>query len=107
MCNLKILRLQWCPMLTSSLFVPAMARRLVLLEELKIFDCSKLKHIIAEEYEADENASNPSPTLRGSPIHTAVSHCAVAYNVGLVYWKASTALWAVDGVSLQDTKKNY
>ncbi|XP_058742959.1 uncharacterized protein LOC131615814 [Vicia villosa] len=67
MCNLKILRLQWCPLLTSSLFVPAIARRLVLLEELKIFDCSKLKHIIAEEYEEDESASNPSPTLKVFP----------------------------------------
>ncbi|KAJ1389582.1 P-loop containing nucleoside triphosphate hydrolase [Sesbania bispinosa] len=67
MCNLKILRLQWCPMLTSSLFTPAIARSLVLLEELKLFDCSKLKHIIAEEQEEDGNSSNPSPTLKVFP----------------------------------------
>ncbi|TKY51600.1 Disease resistance protein [Spatholobus suberectus] len=67
MCNLKILRLQWCPVLTSSLFTPAIARSLVLLEELKLFDCSKLKHIIDEEYKEDGNASNPSPTLKVFP----------------------------------------
>lgn len=65
MCNLKILRLQWCPMLTESLFIPSIARSLVLLEELKLFDCSKLKHIIADE--EDGNTNNPSPSLKVFP----------------------------------------
>lgn len=72
MCNLKILRLQWCPMLTSSLFIPAIARSLVLLEELKLFDCSKLRHIISEEYEEDGNATDPMqvfPNLRILHVH--------------------------------------
>ncbi|XP_029129663.1 disease resistance protein At4g27190 [Cajanus cajan] len=71
MCNLKILRLQWCPMLTSSLFTPAVARGLELLEELKLFDCSNLKHIIDEEYEEDGNASTLKvfPNLRILHVH--------------------------------------
>ncbi|KAK7391148.1 hypothetical protein VNO78_19556 [Psophocarpus tetragonolobus] len=62
--NLKILRLQCCPMLKSSLFIPAVARSLVLVEELKLFDCSELKHIIGEENEEDGNANNPSGTRK-------------------------------------------
>ena len=73
--NLKILRLQWCPMLTSSLFIPTIARSLVLLEELKLFDCSKLKHIIAEDDEEEGNGNNSShaskvfPNLRILHVH--------------------------------------
>ncbi|KAF7815789.1 putative disease resistance protein [Senna tora] len=48
MCNLKKLNLRGCPMLKSALFTPSIAQTLVLLEDLQISKCSKLKHIIEE-----------------------------------------------------------
>ncbi|KAF7815788.1 putative disease resistance protein [Senna tora] len=54
LCNLKKLVLFDCPMLKSALFTPSIAQTLVLLEELHISTCSKLKHII-EEHDEEGN----------------------------------------------------
>ncbi|KAK8467079.1 hypothetical protein PHAVU_008G245200 [Phaseolus vulgaris] len=60
LCNLKILSIYDCPMLTS-LFVPSVVQSLVLLEELKIIDCNGLRHII-EEVEEGNNVFSSTPS---------------------------------------------
>ncbi|KAF7814618.1 putative disease resistance protein [Senna tora] len=52
--KLKKLHLRRCRMLKSALFTPSIAQTLVLLEELHIYECSKLKHII-EEHDEEGN----------------------------------------------------
>ncbi|KAK7358839.1 hypothetical protein VNO77_00779 [Canavalia gladiata] len=53
LCNLKIMEVDDCPMLTS-LFQPSTARSLVLLEELTIRHCKELRNIITGEESKDE-----------------------------------------------------
>jgi len=60
LCNLKVLSIFGCPMLTS-LFVPSVVQSLVLLEELKIIDCNALRHII-EEVEGGNNVLTSTPS---------------------------------------------
>jgi len=48
LCNLKVLMISKCPMLTS-LFTPSVVQTLELLEVLKIYRCNSLRHIIEEE----------------------------------------------------------
>jgi len=52
LCNLKVLSIWKCPMLTS-LFVPSIVQSLVLLEVLKIHSCNTLRHIIEEVKEGN------------------------------------------------------
>ncbi|KAK7372244.1 hypothetical protein VNO80_05618 [Phaseolus coccineus] len=60
LCNLKVLSISDCPMLTS-LFVPSVVQSLVLLEELKLSLCNALRHIIEEVEEGnDVLSSTPS-----------------------------------------------
>ncbi|KAK7358836.1 hypothetical protein VNO77_00776 [Canavalia gladiata] len=47
LCNLKIMQVGGCPILTS-LFQPSTARSLVLLEELRIWKCEELANIITD-----------------------------------------------------------
>ncbi|XP_068487193.1 disease resistance protein SUMM2-like [Phaseolus vulgaris] len=60
LCNLKVLSISSCPMLTS-LFVPSVVQSLVLLEELRISRCSTLRHII-EEVEEGNNVLSSTPS---------------------------------------------
>ncbi|QCE01090.1 disease resistance protein RPS2 [Vigna unguiculata] len=48
LCNLKVLTISECPMLTS-LFTPSVVQTLELLEVLQIDECNSLRHIIEEE----------------------------------------------------------
>ncbi|ESW14006.1 hypothetical protein PHAVU_008G245100, partial [Phaseolus vulgaris] len=59
LCNLKVLSIYSCPVLTS-LFVPSIAESLVLLEELKIINCNALRHIIDEVEEGNDVLSSTS-----------------------------------------------
>ncbi|XP_014522415.1 probable disease resistance protein At4g27220, partial [Vigna radiata var. radiata] len=48
LCNLKVVSISGCPMLTS-LFTSSVVQTLELLEDLKIYKCRSLRHIIEEE----------------------------------------------------------
>jgi len=58
LCNLKVLSISECPLLTS-LFVPSSVQSLVLLEELTISSCSALRHITEEVEESNNVLSSP------------------------------------------------
>ncbi|KAI4307959.1 hypothetical protein L6164_031083 [Bauhinia variegata] len=64
--SLKILRLERCEMLMSSIFTPSIAQTLVLLEHINICECKRLKHIIseAEEEEIVDYSLKMFPSLR-------------------------------------------
>ncbi|ESW14030.1 hypothetical protein PHAVU_008G247000 [Phaseolus vulgaris] len=57
LCNLKVISISTCPLLTS-LFVPSSEQSLVLLEELTISSCSALRHITEEVEERNNVLSN-------------------------------------------------
>jgi len=64
LCNLKVLRISKCPMLTS-LFTPSVVRTLKLLEVLRIYSCKSLRHIIEEENDIlSSTQSHSSLTLQ-------------------------------------------
>jgi len=58
LCNLKVLSISECPLLTS-LLVQSIVQSLVLLEELKIRSCSALRHIIEEVEEGNDVLTLP------------------------------------------------
>ncbi|KAF7816253.1 putative disease resistance protein [Senna tora] len=64
--GLKILKIEKCQMLTTSLFTTPIAQTLESLEELRISKCSKLKHIIEEDYEEEEEEEGNVQRLSSS-----------------------------------------
>ncbi|XP_027940044.1 disease resistance protein At4g27190-like [Vigna unguiculata] len=64
LCNLKVLTISECPML-SSLFTPSVVQTLELLEVLRIYRCKSLRHIIEEENDVlSSTQSHSSLTLQ-------------------------------------------
>ncbi|QCE01092.1 hypothetical protein DEO72_LG7g2384 [Vigna unguiculata] len=63
LCNLKVLTISECPMLTS-LFTPSVVQTLELLEVLQINECNSLRHIIEEESDFLSSTQTPSLTLQ-------------------------------------------
>ncbi|KAK7372230.1 hypothetical protein VNO80_05603 [Phaseolus coccineus] len=61
LCNLKVLSISRCSVLTS-LFAPSVVQSLVLLEKLKIYHCSALRHIIEEEVEEGNDVLSRTPS---------------------------------------------
>ncbi|KAI4306142.1 hypothetical protein L6164_029444 [Bauhinia variegata] len=67
--SLKILRLERCEMLMSSIFTPSIAQTLVQLEQMNICECKRLKHIIneVEVEEIVDGVSSQSYSLKIFP----------------------------------------
>ncbi|WVY91624.1 hypothetical protein V8G54_037138, partial [Vigna mungo] len=71
LCNLKVLSISECPMLTC-LFTSSVVQTLELLEDLRIYCCTSLRHIIEEENDVLSNTQSHSslklPKLRNIDI---------------------------------------
>jgi len=74
LCNLKVLSILECPMLTS-LFSPSVVQTLELLEVLRIIECKSLRHIIEEENDVlSSTQTHSSLTLQKLRI-LEIEHC--------------------------------